>query len=845
MQTLIFSGWRLNGTIPSSINALSRLQFVFWERNALVGTLPSLRNLTQLQYVNLEGNALSGDIRDSAPQNTFVASVGATSYEACPFDREQNWLSFSSAGSLSVFNCSCAHGSYARVIDGADTFVCLPCPSGALCIGASSVGTGTAPPLALEGFWHEPGVPDVMYVCEEGFCLAEQESAAVLLDEEAPPPQPAGATEEVPPLNCREGHTGIVCGTCIPGWRFQDGFCAPCDPESSVSAWRQDRRSALAAMLALLFVIVSLPILLAPLFPDWGGAVWALFWRTSSLVLATRVPSGAGDVGSELDASAHQGSTWVASHTAHSASRLDYIFAFLRYMAEPLFILIECLQIVSSFSHTTHAPWPQLFRSSLGRLSTLNANFIRLPKVACLSPTSNIYDELNGVTLSVTAILAYMAAVWACGTAWASTRRLPNALRSSFNRRMVARAMLLLRLAYAPVSEVVLSIFSCRKIGDAHYLTAETEVPCFTAEHNKYRAVAAFWIVVYVAGTPALILGLLLYYRIHEAARRVRKTAMLHQLINLAAQRNIEQPVCNTATVTPTNIGAEHVDALFYGLLRRRRLGAAPDAHGGDDGDGGAVKLRSDSLHDLALEPTEDDTEARLDALRGAAGAAPTAMASAGRQLSRDQKLRMLLHWGKKTLSASHYTWRELAAAEDPRRPGAEEAIGELFEHMLPVRWWWKLWETTVKVVLTGLLLFVQPGSAAQIVAGLFLSLAFLLFYLKMLPYASKPVRQVAYCCSLIIFVFFIYALLLKMDVRISSSETTTSAFYTGGTAVLLYGLLAAPMLIMLNNGFTDVHVGGHGASPRADIATADTVEELAEGRDTGSAPSLSTHRLP
>lgn len=819
---------------------------------------------------------------DLAPQNTFVDVAGATAYVACPSDPDRQWLSFSPPGSVSLFNCSCAYGSYAHSVEddekaclsggnttepclSSSTFICAECPSGALCIGAwNGPGSGTAPPLALEGFWHEAGVPTVMYECEEKYCIAEKPPAAS--GEPAFAGEPGVEPEAEAPLNCRQGHTGVVCGSCLPGWRIQEGFCEPCNPAASIAAWREDRRGALAAVLLFLFIAVSLPVLLAPLA---GGSVISLMHHAAcSLRLTNR---------SNLVTTDHG-----MGDQASSGRRLvAYASAFLEFISEPAFILVESLQILSSFRHTTHVAWPPLFRTTIDRLSILNLNFIKLPKVACLSPFSTLYDEFNGITLSVTAILAYFAAVWACGTAWARARHLPDAVRTAFNRRTTARCLLLLKFAYAPVSEVVLSILCCREIGGLHYLTAETEIRCYSSEHAFYRALAVFWIVVYIIGTPALIGGLLLYYRIHEAARRVRKTAMLHQLVNIAAQRNVALPEYNIAKMTPATISAEQVDALFAGLMR----GGSAHTHHGLDQHGhqreheheliahehehrherGAeshepehehehedkhhehhhdIAVPNDGpLHDRTLSGTDTVNVpplARAEALLlcsatvvsdelSEGGGNLTVIAGehqpappppAPPKLSRDEKLHLLLRWGKQTLAPSHYTWRELSAADDPRREGAAEAIGELFENTMPVRWWWKLWEAAVKLFLTSVLLFVQPGSPAQIVAGLFASFAFLLFYLKMLSYSSKPVRQVAYCCSLVIYLFFLMALLLKMQVPVSNSETVTTDFYAGITAFLLYGLLIAPIVIILKSGFADVRVGEHGASrPQATLA--------------------------
>ena len=58
----------------------------------------------------------------------------------------------------------------------------------------------------------------------------------------------------------------------------------------------------------------------------------------------------------------------------------------------------------------------------------LNFDFLTLPGAACAAPNAAFYRRFNGVTLGVTAFLAYIGACWAVGAAIMRRRRWPQAL---------------------------------------------------------------------------------------------------------------------------------------------------------------------------------------------------------------------------------------------------------------------------------------------------------------------------------------------------------------------------------------------------------------------------------
>jgi hypothetical protein len=151
-------------------------------------------------------------------------------------------------------------------------------------------------------------------------------------------------------------------------------------------------------------------------------------------------------------------------------------------------------------------------------------------------------------------------------------------------------------------------------------------------------------------------------------------------------------------------------------------------------------------------------------------------------KLTRHQKLDRLLKWIRSKAMPERNTWREMQKDTDPRRKSVNLAIGVLFEDYFPDVWFWKLYEVSNKLVITSALSFIAPGSTTQIIAGLGISFFSLLVFLRFLPYPKKTIRQLAYTCNLVVFLFFFIALLLRFDTTrtlIDGDVGATNAFYS------------------------------------------------------------------
>ena len=306
--------------------------------------------------------------------DTYSQEEGATSCALCPL------TSVAPVGSLSLLNCSCQYGFYA-VYDNAEEptqFVCTPCPDGALCVGPASPSGPTAPPTALAGYWHEVDDSTAFYSCLDGMCLDETLEVAVMggLDEEACLEEIEASGGNTTCGNCRVGHLGPVCGSCWPGWTPISGFCQACKPGDNINTWSGPARNGLLSAIVIVFVSALATFLLLPLFPNASVAEAAKNMRrfTARIGVTAATDGGAEEAASAKPLVLGMGVRLKTmdeappSHYSARFPRLALVLAMISFFAEPATLLIEQLQILSSFKRTLLVPWPNIFRSTMSRL---------------------------------------------------------------------------------------------------------------------------------------------------------------------------------------------------------------------------------------------------------------------------------------------------------------------------------------------------------------------------------------------------------------------------------------------------------------------------------------------
>ena len=400
--------------------------------------------------------------------------------------------------------------------------------------------------------------------------------------------------------------------------------------------------------------------------------------------------------------------------------------------------------------------WPSVYTTILRRLDIFQFKFLTLPTTACATPNTSLYNLMNGITLSCTALLVYIAAMWVLGRVIMSARRWKPERVTQFDRYVVRRVMDVLTFAYTPIVSVVLAMFSCRTILDQRYLRQDMAQMCDSALYKSYRRGAIFWTILYVIGIPVTFLLLLSYYRVPQVARELKSTGRLRALMELAHRRGISQPGVENGHlhVTVASITEEHIDALYRGfIVKKQAVGGMPEAGHLSD----AVKA-----------------SAELDAA---------------------DKLALLLQFAARHVEPHMMSWAD--AAGDARLAGAEETIGSLYKEFAAAAWYWSLSETLLKLLITGVLTFIAPGRVGQVVAGLFITFAFLLGYQRVQPYEDKTYRRIGFYQAVTLYLFFVFALLVKADIDTMTSAAATAAFNDACLGILTCATFAVPVVLV------------------------------------------------
>ncbi|KNC53276.1 phosphate ABC transporter [Thecamonas trahens ATCC 50062] len=165
---------------------------------------------------------------DICPVDTYTSADGGQCLECPAFSRALQ------AGSHSIASCACVSGRWRSPV--ADAMIdelgeigvgrssielCLACPANSECSG------GDAPPSTRPGYWASD---------DDAYTVLRCEPAEVC----------TGGSQ------CRAGHTGTMCATCLEGYYTVDGLCVKCPRHVT-------RR--LVVMVMLMVMIMLMPVL--------------------------------------------------------------------------------------------------------------------------------------------------------------------------------------------------------------------------------------------------------------------------------------------------------------------------------------------------------------------------------------------------------------------------------------------------------------------------------------------------------------------------------------------------------------------------------------------------------
>ena len=147
--------------------------------------------------------------------------------------------------------CNCVAGFYDTSFGaGAPDAVCDACPPGGLCVnGVLS---------ADEGWWREFDTDATFLQCREGYCVLNG-TATDVAAAAATAANSTTATAAPPAFGaqCADGHQGVLCAVCLPGYALQGGFCRPCGKGEDWEEWNAARQGILLAfsIVAALFAL--------------------------------------------------------------------------------------------------------------------------------------------------------------------------------------------------------------------------------------------------------------------------------------------------------------------------------------------------------------------------------------------------------------------------------------------------------------------------------------------------------------------------------------------------------------------------------------------------------------
>lgn len=128
-------------------------------------------------------------------------------------------------------------------------------------------------------------------------------------------------------------------------------------------------------------------------------------------------------------------------------------------------------------------------------------------------------------------------------------------------------------------------------------------------------------------------------------------------------------------------------------------------------------------------------------------------------------------HVGGDTEDQNRHVYSEEEALEKRARDIKLQPFLFLFEMYRPSTWWWEVFETVRRLLLTGALTVFEPGSVFQLFVGMMICIGSLMMYSHFMPFIFADDNWMATAAQFEIYVVLVLGVLLNLQDADASSE--------------------------------------------------------------------------
>jgi len=399
--------------------------------------------------------------------------------------------------------------------------------------------------------------------------------------------------------------------------------------------------------------------------------------------------------------------------------------AFLNHIQTPFKILLSYAQIASGFSFNFGIHFPPFFTTVMSFFSFANLDFVSLTPMGCVIPIT-YHDQLLGYTLLPLVAFASMFGVYVyLGKRDHARHELRDAVFNSL--------LLLTFLVLPTTSTKILNMFACDELDDgSRVLKGDLGIDCDGAEHMAFQVFAAIMIAVYPVGIPLMYFVMLykakgLLDRGQARLLNTKIVKLVEETEEVAEEGEERDEVGDEASKVAEISGyvtkqGEIEDAVLQGdIVLENKWTSLPSAYiefMAKQSNVSRIFWHGDML---GVEVTLNEHEAMQEALRL-------------RELDEEE------HTGLGRM-------KFLYAAYEPNV------------------WWFEVFETCRRLLLTGGQVLLNPGTPSQIVLNMIVCLFSMKVYAVYKPFVNSRSDRLAEVMQWQLFFTMLAALCIKVDI--------------------------------------------------------------------------------